>query len=76
MISASLILFKSNSMLMFRWTVELNSNWQFASTPKGYCLPGGSFHFIPIQSLFTNGGGGGDVAPMSQSNAKMLMKTD
>ena len=76
MISASLILFKSNSMLMFHWTVELNSNWQFASTPKGYCLPGGSFHFIPIQSLFTNGGGGGDVAPMSQSDAKMLMQMD
>ena len=76
MISASLILFKSNSMLMFCWTVELNSNWQFTSTPKGYCLPGGSFHFIPIQSLFTNGGGGRDVAPMSQSDAKMLMKTD
>ena len=61
---------------MFDWTVKLNSNWKFASTPKGYCLPGGSFHFIPIQSLFTNGGGGGDVAPMSQSDAKMLMKTD
>ena len=73
MISASLILFKSNSMLMFHWTVEPNSK---ASTPKGYCLPGGSFHFIPIQSLFTNGGGGGDVAPMSQSDAKMLMKMD
>jgi len=64
---------------MFHWTVEPNSNWQLASTPKGYCLPGGGFHFIeiiPIQSLFTNGSGGGGVASMSQSDAKMLMQMD